>query len=141
MKKRRKYHGCGEEYNVEKREKAGSNVIFPIILKLMGRISSGEEGKGTKFRGRKSKIIKNEDGKEYKVTEKFIHHWPGLGVHVDVLVVGGMSAKRHDGRVVRRSVQNIPLVRLLPASRLVFVQHLLQGQEQLVLIVLKLNTG
>jgi len=30
MKRGRIYHGCGEEYNVEKRER-GSNIIFPII--------------------------------------------------------------------------------------------------------------
>ena len=37
----REYHDCGEEYNVERREK-GSNFIFSIILRLPGRISSGE---------------------------------------------------------------------------------------------------
>ena len=39
MKSGREYHGCREEYNVEIRER-GSNIIFPIILKLLGRISS-----------------------------------------------------------------------------------------------------
>ena len=38
VKRGREYHGCGEEYNIEKR-KRGSNIIFPIML---GRISSGE---------------------------------------------------------------------------------------------------
>ena len=37
VKRGRKYHDCGEEYNVEKRE---AIIIFPIILR---RISSGEE--------------------------------------------------------------------------------------------------
>ena len=37
----REYHGCWEEYNVEKRER-GNNTIFPLILRLFGRISSGE---------------------------------------------------------------------------------------------------
>ena len=36
----REYHGGGEEYNVEKSER-GNNIIFPIILRLLGRISSG----------------------------------------------------------------------------------------------------
>ena len=45
MKRGREYHGCGEEYNVEKR-KIGSNIIYPIIIRLLGRISSEEEGKG-----------------------------------------------------------------------------------------------
>ena len=49
------YHGCGEDYNVEKREK-GSNVIFPIILRLWRRISRqvGKRGRLRKFWGRKS---------------------------------------------------------------------------------------
>ena len=33
----------------------GSNIIFPIILKLLGRISNEEEGKGTEFSGRESR--------------------------------------------------------------------------------------
>ena len=31
----REYPGYGEEYNVEKRER-GSNMIFPLILRLLG---------------------------------------------------------------------------------------------------------
>ena len=42
VKRRREYHGCGEEYNVEKMER-GSNSVFSIILRLLGKISSGEE--------------------------------------------------------------------------------------------------
>ena len=38
------YHGCVEKYNVEKTE---SNIIFPFVLRLLRRISSREEGKGT----------------------------------------------------------------------------------------------
>ena len=47
------YHGCGEEYNVEKKER-GSNIIFPIILRLLGRISSVKEGR--QFLGRNSRF-------------------------------------------------------------------------------------
>ena len=47
----RKYLCCGEEYNVEKR-KVGSNIIFPIILRLLGRISS----KRTEIMRKKMKI-------------------------------------------------------------------------------------
>ena len=43
MKREGKYHGCGEEYHMEKRER-GSNIIFPIILRRLGRISNGEDG-------------------------------------------------------------------------------------------------
>ena len=32
------------KYNMEKRE---SKIIFPIILRVLGRISSGKKGKGT----------------------------------------------------------------------------------------------
>ena len=35
-----KYHGCGEEYNVEKKGK-GSSIIFPIILMLLEICSIG----------------------------------------------------------------------------------------------------
>ena len=45
VKREREYHGCGEEYNVEKR-KWVSNTIFPMILRLLEKISSVEEGKG-----------------------------------------------------------------------------------------------
>ena len=34
-------YGCREEYNVEK-VKRGSNIIFPKIFMLLGRISRGE---------------------------------------------------------------------------------------------------
>ena len=37
MKRGRKYHGCGEEYDVERRERGG-NIIFSIILKAVGKI-------------------------------------------------------------------------------------------------------
>ena len=57
----REYHGYGEEYNWGKRKK-GSNIIFPIILRLLGRISSEEEGKGTKILGKKIKILTNGGG-------------------------------------------------------------------------------
>ena len=55
--KRREYPGCGEENNVVKRER-GRNIIFSIILKLLGRISSREEGKGIEILGKKIKIFK-----------------------------------------------------------------------------------
>ena len=39
---RREYHGCGGKYNLKKRDRE-SNIIFPMILRLLGRISSGED--------------------------------------------------------------------------------------------------
>ena len=77
VKRGREYHGCGEEYNVEKRER-GSKIIVPMILKLLGRIS---RGKVTEILGKKIKIIKNGGGEEYQVVGNFIHpkrnlNWP-----------------------------------------------------------------
>ena len=45
----REYHGRGEEYKVKKRER-GSNIIFTIIFRLLGRISSGEGIFGKKIK-------------------------------------------------------------------------------------------
>ena len=58
LKRVRKYHGCEEEHKVEIRE-IGNYIIFPITLRLLGRISSGEKGKGMKISGKKI-ISKNE---------------------------------------------------------------------------------
>ena len=46
---------AGKEYNVEKRER-GSHIIFPVILRLLGKISGGEDGKGTVSLRKKIKI-------------------------------------------------------------------------------------
>ena len=46
-----------EEYNMEKRERV-RNIIFPIILRLLGRISSGGKGKETEISGLKIKLRK-----------------------------------------------------------------------------------
>ena len=51
-----------------KRER-GSNIIFPIILELLGRILIGEKGKETG----KIKIFKRMDGAENQVLGNFIH--------------------------------------------------------------------
>ena len=75
MKRGREYRSCGEAYKVEKRE-SGSNIIFPIILRLLGRISSGEEGMGTDMLGKKIKILKNGCWEEYQVAWNFIHPCP-----------------------------------------------------------------
>ena len=45
VKRGKEYNDCAEEYNVELR-KVGSNIIFPLKVRLLGRISSAEEGKG-----------------------------------------------------------------------------------------------
>ena len=50
----------------------GSNIIFPMILRLLGRLSSGEEGKGTENFVEKN-IYKNRGREEYQVVGNFIH--------------------------------------------------------------------
>ena len=47
VKRGRDYHVCWEESNKEKREN-GSNIIFPMILRLLRRTSSGEDRKGAR---------------------------------------------------------------------------------------------
>ena len=47
VKRGKEYYYCGEEYNIEKRER-GRNIIFPTILRLLGRISSREENQDLK---------------------------------------------------------------------------------------------
>ena len=51
-----------------KERQRGRNIIFPIILRLLGRISSWEEGKGKKILGKKIKIVTKWGGEEYQVT-------------------------------------------------------------------------
>ena len=48
---------------MEKRQR-GSNIIFPLILRLLGRISSGKEGKETEILGKKIKILKKLEGEK-----------------------------------------------------------------------------
>ena len=55
VKRGSEYHGCWKEYNVEKSE---SNIILPIILMLLERISRG---------GKKIKILKMVVGKNIKM--------------------------------------------------------------------------
>ena len=74
VKNGREHYGCGEEYNVEKMER-GSNFIFPLIFRLLGRISSGEEVKATEIMGEKIKIKKNGDWEEYQFVGNFVHPW------------------------------------------------------------------
>ena len=42
--------------NITCNRERGSNNILPVILRLLGRISSGEEGKATEILGKKIKI-------------------------------------------------------------------------------------
>ena len=71
MKRRREYHDCGEEFNEDKRER-GSNIIFSFILRLLRRISSGEQEKRTEISGKKMKIKKMGIGEKYKVVRNFV---------------------------------------------------------------------
>jgi len=50
--------------------------MFPVIFRLLRRISSGEEGKGAEILGKNIKIFfKNGGGEEYQVVGNFIHPW------------------------------------------------------------------
>ena len=48
------------KYITWKKRERGDNIIFPIILRVLGRISSGEEGKWTEILKRKKKKKKRE---------------------------------------------------------------------------------
>ena len=51
---------------MSKKEKRRSNIIFPIILRVLGRISSGKRGRDRNFG--EDQDLKNEGGfKEYQV--------------------------------------------------------------------------
>ena len=51
----------------------GEAILFSLYIEAVGRISSGERGKGTGNSGKKIKILKNGCGEEYKVAGKFLH--------------------------------------------------------------------
>ena len=76
------YHGCGEEHNVEKRERR-SNIIFPKILRLLplGRISRGEGGQDGHF-WEENKAFKKWGGEEYQVLGNFIHPCTFMFIHL-----------------------------------------------------------
>ena len=38
------------------KKERGSNIIFPIIIRLLERLSSGEEGTGTEIFGKNTKF-------------------------------------------------------------------------------------
>ena len=64
MKSGRESHGCWEEYSVYKRER-GSNIIFPLMLRLRGRILSGKEDGN--FGDEKKRFKERELGKNIKL--------------------------------------------------------------------------
>ena len=51
MKRGKEYHCCETEYSGKKGK--GKQYNFPYFIKLLGRISSGEDGKGTKIMAKK----------------------------------------------------------------------------------------
>ena len=56
---------------MEERER-GSNIIFLIIFRQLGRMSSEEEGKGTEILGKKIKFLNNGEWEEYQLLGNFI---------------------------------------------------------------------
>ena len=66
------------KYNVDKKG-MGKQCHLRYILcmyntEAVGRILSGENGKGRDISGKKIKILTNRDGEEYQVAGNFIHH-------------------------------------------------------------------
>ena len=61
------------EKNLTWKKVSGRNFIFPLIFRLLGRISSGKEGKTTEIMGKKIKIKKQIGGEECKVVGNFIN--------------------------------------------------------------------
>ena len=58
---------------MEKRER-GSKIVFLILLRLLGRISSGKRpGKRMEILGKKIKILKTGDEERYEVAYNFMH--------------------------------------------------------------------
>ena len=64
--KRREFHGCEEEYNMEKGKGEQYNIPYSIKLRLLGKISSGKKRKWTEMSGKKIKISKMEAGKKIR---------------------------------------------------------------------------
>ena len=50
-----------------KKRVRGSNIIFPLIFRLLGRISGGEKEKGTDISGKKSRFKERGMGKNIKL--------------------------------------------------------------------------
>ena len=60
---------AGKNITWKKRE-WGRNIIFSIIFRLLGRVSSGDGNFGGE-----NQDSKKGGGKEYKVAGNFIHPW------------------------------------------------------------------
>ena len=56
-----------------KKRGRGRNIIFFIIVMLLGRILSVEMGKRMEILAKKIKILNNRVGEEYQVVENFLH--------------------------------------------------------------------
>ena len=67
-KRGREYHGCGEEYNVEK----GRQYHLLYNIEAVGKRLSGEKEKGTEISGEKKEILKIGGGEVNQVIGNFI---------------------------------------------------------------------
>ena len=50
-----------------------SNIVFPVIFSLLGKISSGKKQKRTEISEKKIKVLKNGGGEEYQAVGNFMH--------------------------------------------------------------------
>ena len=85
VKRGNENHGLWGKSIVEKRLR-GSNIICSIILRLLGRISSGIKGKGTDISGRKSRFKKIGFGEEYQKLKT--RPWINVNISKFLIVVG-----------------------------------------------------
>ena len=82
---------------MKKRDRV-SNIILPIILRLLGRILSEEKGKRRKFRGRKSRFKTQWGGGEYQVVENFIRPY-----YINNSMTNTLKTKSRDERGMKKS--------------------------------------
>ena len=112
--------GRGQDITCRKRER-GSNIIFPIILTLLRRISNGEEGKGRNILGEESQDFKTSGwGRISSCRELYKPLIKGLDTVSEVLVNGilvGTSSNMFRNSAIR-------IVSSSSSSIIHFSQHL-----------------
>ena len=74
VKRERKYHGCGEEYNVDKKRK-GKQYHLSYNIKAVCKNIKWERGEGDEHFEKDNIDFKNGVGEEYQVEGNFIHPW------------------------------------------------------------------
>ena len=73
MKEKRKHQGCGEEYNVKKKQEKGKQYHLSYNIWAVGNNIKWGRGNGVGNLGKKSRFYENGGGEEYQVVGPFIH--------------------------------------------------------------------